>query len=292
MPRLVGNKSNIIFSDIKQVQLVTNTKISAVPYTIDDEGKIINNIPIINAIDIDWNNAIANEITDPIKTTTDLIDLISSSKVDIKLNSQSINDIKTQIIEVKESIDNIESNNFDKLKTQLENALNEIEILQNNDENINQSIVSLSNTINDINDSIPKYSTQLKDSYNLLRRDDLEGLTSEFKGESAYDIAKRVASENGQSFPYTTESAWIVSLKGEKGNSGSSAYEIAKTTARILGNDFPYSNEQEWILALQSNDDIKEYVDEKINNTILSAGNGIVIENNTINATANTWIKL
>lgn len=291
MAVLIGDKSNVKFSNINQSQLLTNTKIAVAPYTIDNEGNIINNIPVVNAIDIDWNNVIANDITDPIRTTSDLIHVISTNKVNIRLTNESLVNLKSQVDNIKEKIEGLENIDFQAIQSDLDNALSDIEILQNNNSSINEALINISNIINTINNSMPHYISDLEDGYDVLRRGDFENIKDELKGESAYEIAKKLAQQNHQTFNYT-ESEWIASLKGEKGNTGSSAYDIAKQTALIMGKEFPYANETEWIESITNCEEAKRYTDEKIAEAAYTAGDGILIENKVIKATANTWINI
>ena len=308
MASLIGNESNVKFSNINQTQIVTNSKIGAAPYIIDDNGNITYNAPVINAIDIDWNNVIANDITTPIKTTADLISVISTNKVNIRLNNEGIGRLRSTVLDLTNTVNSLIENQgspeeFQTLKSQLLEALSDIETLetsvnslQNSNTDVNNTLVRLSESITSINNSIPRYVSDLQDGYDVLRRSSFESIKDELKGETAFEIAKKIAQENGEQFNYSNEREWIASLKGEKGNTGASAYEIAKQTALILGKPFPYNNEAEWIESITNATEAKNYTDtritEIINDLTLTAGNGITIENNVINATANTWINL
>ena len=75
--------NNIIFTDIDQTYLNAGQKVSGGEYKYDAEGNIISPRPIINAIDIDWNNAQGPGIDTPIKSTSDLIKTISETKEDL-----------------------------------------------------------------------------------------------------------------------------------------------------------------------------------------------------------------
>lgn len=73
---------NVEFSNIKNTNIRIGQKISRSGYTEDENGNIVN-MPVINAIDIDWNNAKINNVNKTISTTADLLNVIS----DIKQNS-------------------------------------------------------------------------------------------------------------------------------------------------------------------------------------------------------------
>ena len=75
--------NNIIFTDIDQTYLNAGQKVSGGEYKYDAEGNIISPRPIINAIDIDWNNAQGPGIDTPIKSTSDLIKTIGETREDL-----------------------------------------------------------------------------------------------------------------------------------------------------------------------------------------------------------------
>ena len=49
--------NNVIFTNIDQVSIITGQKIAGGLYKYDEKGNIKAPRPIINSIDIDWNNA-------------------------------------------------------------------------------------------------------------------------------------------------------------------------------------------------------------------------------------------
>lgn len=288
MASLIGNDSNVKFSNINQSQILTNTKIGASPYIIDENGNITNNSPIINAIDIDWNNATADDITTPIKTTADLIALLSTNKINIRLNNASIGNLRSTVLNLQNTVNDL-SNRIDspeelqQIKIQLATAIDDINNLesavsdlQSSNTNIGDTIVRLSNTLTNVKNSVPKYVSDLQDGYDVLRRSTFESIKDELKGESAFDVVKQMALDNGESFNYANEREWVASLKGEKGNTGASAYDIARQTALILGKPFPYNNEQEWITDIENGTEAKRYTDEQIVNVNASVDSKIV----------------
>ena len=72
--------NNVTFKKIQNPQFNTSGKISSDKYVIDDQNNIIFNDPIINAIDIDWNNAEIEGVIGPINHTADLINEIGNIK--------------------------------------------------------------------------------------------------------------------------------------------------------------------------------------------------------------------
>lgn len=266
-------KDGVQFTNIRNTNIRTGQKISVGKYEIDEQGNIIFNKPIINAIDIDWNAAKINGINDSIETSADLLN---------------------QIGKIKNLVDNIK---------------------------------------------VPKSVWELSGSSELFTIDEFNSIKDTLKGKSAFEIARDIATENGQYFPYESEVEWIASLKGERGTDGKSAYELARDAYLSLGLEFPYRNEAEWIISLKGEkgdkgdtgksafeiaretytemglpfdfeneiewmenmvhmtDETKlnELIDEKIQykQNILTSGIGIEIdENDVISATANTWIKI
>lgn len=286
MANLIHNESNVQFSNINQLQVLVNNKIGSYQYVLDEDGNIISNSPIINAIDIDWNNATADEITTPIKSTSDLIALLSSNKVNIKVNTEGIANLRNSIVEIQNAIENLdskigESDEILQIKTQLASAIDDITLLQTSNDDIINTITRLSETLVVVQTSIPKTVSDLLDGTDVLRSSSFETIKDELKGDSAFEIAKKVATENHTPFNYQNEAEWIASLKGDKGNNGASAYDIARQTALILGKEFPYNNEQEWITDIENATVAKEYTDQKVsalNNRISAVSSTILGE--------------
>ena len=286
MANLIHNESNVQFSNINQLQVLVNNKIGSYQYVLDEDGNIISNSPIINAIDIDWNNATADEITTPIKSTSDLIALLSSNKVNIKVNTEGIASLRNSIVEIQNAIENLdskigESDEILQIKTQLASAIDDITLLQTSNDDIINTITRLSETLVVVQTSIPKTVSDLLDGTDVLRSSSFETIKDELKGDSAFEIAKKVATENHTPFNYQNEAEWIASLKGDKGNNGASAYDIARQTALILGKEFPYNNEQEWITDIENATVAKEYTDQKVsalNNRISAVSSTILGE--------------
>lgn len=49
--------NNVIFTNIDEISMTTGQKIAGGRYKYDEKGNIKSPRPIINSIDIDWNNA-------------------------------------------------------------------------------------------------------------------------------------------------------------------------------------------------------------------------------------------
>ena len=300
------------FSINNEITFSIGDKIVYAPYSVNSSGTITWHKPIINAIDIDWGNATTPNIENGINTSGDLINIISENTKSVKLTNEAISSIRTQISSIEsslESINNIidDSQPLSELRESLRLLSERVTAIEQGNINVDlteiqNSIVSINERINNL--SIPKYVDELQDGYDVLRRSQFEVIKEQLKGDSAYDIAKRLAEQSGTPFPYATEAAWINSLKGATGKdgiNGESAFSIAKRTAQLMGKEFPYTNEIDWMTDLINGNETKNYTDQKINelrnelinnSTNLTAGNGIIIENNVIDAASNTWINI
>ena len=253
-----------------------SNSIGASPYVIDENGNITNNSPIINAIDIDWNNATADDITTPIKTTADLIALLSTNKINIRLNNASIGNLRSTVLNLQNTVndlaDRIDSpEELQQIKIQLGTAIDDINNLesavsdlQSSNTNIGDTIVRLSNTLTNVKNSIPKYVSDLQDGYDVLRRSTFESIKDELKGESAFDVAKQMALDNGESFNYANEREWVASLKGEKGDKGDPGEK--GDSGVFVGSEEPASDKiQIWIDPSGETTDFREIVAEEVN---------------------------
>lgn len=67
----------VIFSNVK-AGILTDQKITKTRYIYDDDGKIIGHNPVINSIDIDWNNAQVPGIENNIESTAKLLKIIGA----------------------------------------------------------------------------------------------------------------------------------------------------------------------------------------------------------------------
>ena len=158
MPTLSDNGVN--FSDINQTSLVSSgLKLSGGAYQIDDAGNIIhkNSNNIINAIDIDWNNAKIPGIEDKIQTTGKLLQLIGllyNSNVAI-LEQFSILQSKIESIETTQ----IPSNILEQLES-LNERITSIETTQ-----IPSDILE---RLEAINDRIDLYHAEYSIEYDLV----------------------------------------------------------------------------------------------------------------------------
>lgn len=83
--------NEITFNGIEHAGLITGgPKLSKGKYESDNNGNIMYNMPIINAIDIDWNNAEIPGVNNPLTSTGQLLAIIGELK-------QSLGNINTKI---------------------------------------------------------------------------------------------------------------------------------------------------------------------------------------------------
>ena len=222
---------NVEFSGIKNPQIRTGQKIAASSYSVDENGNIISNRPIINAIDIDWNNASSEDLDSVIKKTSDLIKIL----INIKNKVNSIK-VPTSIYELAGGTTVLTTENFETIKEQL----------------IGKSAYQIAKeTAEEAGIEFP-YSNERSWVASLKGDRGSTGAPGS-DGLSAYQIAKIYDSNIG------TESEWIASLQGV------SAFQIAARTYAMLGKEFPYSNEVEWMEALsQQNENIETLINENV----------------------------
>ena len=73
--------SGVTFKDILNAGLITGgPKIAKGKYKKDANNNITGNMPVVNAIDIDWNKAEIPGLNDPITSTGQLLALIGQFK--------------------------------------------------------------------------------------------------------------------------------------------------------------------------------------------------------------------
>lgn len=265
------------FNDIIEPSLTTGQMIKNRNY-VKDGDKLSYVTPLINAIDINWNNAYLSNIGSYINNSAELLNIIDN----LGLSSEALEEIRQAIEE--------------RMPVNLSDLVNDVGYVTKDEINSYiHNITYISELINDsgyITKSI--LDTQLRP---YVTEDEI--LENELlHGKSAYQLAWDIAKENLEEWPYKNESEWLVSLKGkdgEPGTEGKSAYQQAWENAQISGTDFPYANEKEWADALNNvlalNDTIQEIeqnISEKQDK--LTAGEGIDITNNVISSTFGEWL--
>jgi hypothetical protein len=250
--------NNVKYTGISQVNIETGNKISRGRYHIDNNGFIVNHGNIINAIDIDWNNATIDNVsaigtneTDkigPIKSTTDLLTELAKIRNRVQAT-------------IPRSISDLIDGDTIVTKGDLANQISSIvSSLQP------ESAYDIAKRL-----SGGTIGTEEEWIASLKGKDGLPGATGP-AGKSAFEIAKQYDA----ALANLTEQQWIASLKGAQGVEGKSAYDIAVEHGYT-------GTEAQWIEYIENNNG---------DGSSLRAGNGITIENGEISATANTWINV
>ena len=162
--------NGVTYSGINQPLIKTSATIGTGKYVVDEENNIIDQnisgeqLPakqIINAIDINWNNATINGKLGPIKTTSDLLNVLASK------GSGSGGDSNSIPLYDSETINNLRNNNT------LPNRYVEIDSSLSSNDSLNM-ISQLMFTINELQKEIVK----IKNTFN-------KGIYS-YNGEATY----------------------------------------------------------------------------------------------------------
>lgn len=269
------NTGTVTFTEIIEPNMITGQMIKNRNY-IKDGNNLISTTPIINAIDINWNNAYLNNIGSYIASTGDLLNIIDNMSV----SSDIINDIKQLI------------------PSNISDLVNDAGYLTAND--IPDIPVNISQLNNDAGYITTSVLNVILRPY-VTENDILEN--ESLHGKSAYQIAWDNAVSDMEAWPYKNEKEWLASLKGKDGSpgdpgaDGKSAYQMAFEAAERNGDIFPYTNESEWSDALNNAleagaiiETIQDAIAEKQDK--LTAGAGIDITNNIISTTVNEWLYI
>lgn len=102
--------NEVTFNGIEHAGLITGgPKLSKGKYELDNNGNIMYNMPIINAIDIDWNNASVEGLLSNINTTGDLIKTIAGINIslqstisDLGENDEALQSLLQKINEIQD----------------------------------------------------------------------------------------------------------------------------------------------------------------------------------------------
>ena len=180
--------NNVIFTNIDQVSITTGQKIAGSKYKYDEKGNIKAPRPVINAIDIDWNNASIEGTT--INSTGDLINFIHTNKKNIEEAKQSIPKRTSDLLD---GYDILRQSSFETIK----------------DELTGKSAYDIA-----------------KDTATILGNpfpyDNEQEWILSLKGEkgnagsSAYEIAKQTYQILNKPFPYENETEWMTDIIDNK----------------------------------------------------------------------------
>ena len=226
--------NNITYNSINKNLLSVGAKITATPYIINDNDEIVFHLPIINAIDIDWNNAYLPSLNTYIKTTEDLLhqlEVIYGSINNIDLSNYVTNDV-------------LESKGY--LTEARANVLYAPKSVENDITQIYGYLDTKANA-----DAIPKNISDLG-GYSSLATQVWVNNQLRYYSRSAYDVYV----DNGGTL---TQSEWLASLHGTDGVNGKSAYELYRQHGGYL-------TETQWLDSLQGKDGWSSYQIAKNNN--------------------------
>ena len=242
--------SNIVFklSDRNIPQIQTGGLINAYKYNIDSENHTLTPVmSVVNAIDIAWTNAYLANFNKSVNTSGDVLEILNNVGGSLNNVNNTIEAVQERLQALEESIptggaeqggllDKIIINNY------------ELPIDENKAASLN---ILVNNRLVEVDRETNTLSINTNVDLNTLRgvvSDMMDENPERFKGESAYQIAKRIVEEGGGTFNIT-EAEWIASLKGDEGpqgqpgEAGLSAWEIYRRN----GGDLP---EADWLLSL------------------------------------------
>ena len=148
--------NNVTFKDIFNAGLITGgPKIAKGKYKKDVNNNITGNMPVVNAIDIDWLKAEVPGISDPITSTGQLLAIIGQVKQAIGNISTAPNQtILDRLTIIEDAVKNIQENGTggddipSDLVEQLTTLNNQVSSLQTADQNILSRLTTVENKVN------------------------------------------------------------------------------------------------------------------------------------------------
>lgn len=190
--------NNVTFKDIFNAGLITGgPKIAKGKYKKDSNNNITGNMPVVNAIDIDWLKAEVPGISDPITSTGQLLAIIGQVKQAIGNISTAPNQtILDRLTILEDAVRNIQENGTggddipSDLVEQLTTLNNQVSSLQTADQNILSRLTTVENKVNNQsssqNQSIIQQITELmnqvealdKTKHRIMEKDAYDSLTS------------------------------------------------------------------------------------------------------------------
>lgn len=182
---------NVTFSGIRDTTLIAGQKVVKAPYAVNDSNEIRTDLDsitasmVINAIDIDWNDATINGISyKSIRTSADLLNLIK----------EIYDKIPTEITQLVGGTNVLTKDNFTTIKEELQGK-SAYDIAK---ETAQQNGQSFSYTE-------AQWIESLKGAPG---KDGAPGLN----GLSAFDIAQQTFQALGKEFPYHDETEWTLAI--------------------------------------------------------------------------------
>ena len=181
--------NGVTFKDILNAGLVTGgPKIAKGKYKKDANNNITGNMPVVNAIDIDWNKAEIPGINDPLTSTGQLLAIIGQVKQALgnisTTPNQSILDRLTLLESAVEELqDNTGGSIPDNLVEQLNTITSNINSLQNDNTDIKSRLTTLErNGGGGNNQAIINQLTELTNKVNAL-----DGIKHQIIEKTTYD---------------------------------------------------------------------------------------------------------
>ena len=188
MSNYIDNKNNVTYSNIDQILMTTGQKIAGGQYKYDEAGNIKGPRPIINAIDIDWNNASIEGTI--INSTGDLINVLHTNKKNIEEAKQSIPKRTSDLLD---GYDILTRSSFESIKDEL-TGKSAYDIAKD-------TALILGNPFPYDNEQ--EWVLSLKGEKGNA-------------GSSAYEIAKQTYQILNKPFPYANETEWMTDIIDDK----------------------------------------------------------------------------
>jgi hypothetical protein len=188
--------NNVTFKDILNAGLVTGgPKIAKGKYKKDANNNITGNMPVVNAIDIDWLKAEVPGIDDPITSTGQLLAIIGKVKQAVgNVNNAGNKTILERLTAAEVAIEDLQENGGgggeipDDLVQQLNGINTSISSLESRVSTIGTSQQTINNTLQSLNTRFSGIETEVnKFKHVVIEKEDYEKLTS-YESNTLYFI--------------------------------------------------------------------------------------------------------
>ena len=244
-------ENNVQYTSINTDSIVINKKIAATTYQVDQSNNITFHKPIINAIDIDWNNANITGLDNSIKTTSDLIkqlaNVVAASKT-IPHKASDLSDYTNLLTQ----------QNIEALKPQL----------------TGKSAYEIAKEVYEETYHVDfPYSTHAEWVASLKGKTGDPGQPG-INGKSAYEIAKQYYQSISEEFPYTSEYEWIQDVISGNDTKSYTDEEISNLRTSLLNT----INSNETTINLVDNDHLSIRLIETDQTSTDEHGNPITIK--------------
>lgn len=176
--------SGVTFKDILNAGLVTGgPKIAKGKYKKDGNNNITGNMPVVNAIDIDWNKAEIPGIDDPITSTGQLLSLIGQLKQALGSSSSGGDTIMSRLTALETAVEELENNQGGDVPEDLVNQLSNITSRLNNiatsQQTTSNKVNNLESSVSSLNNRFSSIETEVnKFKHVIIEKEDYDRLTS------------------------------------------------------------------------------------------------------------------